>query len=49
MRKDFICTGCVKGPCKVSEDEVRPVLVDYCKSYYPSSTWWKHYDFTRVY
>lgn len=49
MKKDFVCKGCKQGPCNTNESAVRPVLTDYCRSYQPSSDWWKYYDFTRVY
>lgn len=49
MMKDFICTGCEKGPCTVDQSAVRPVLTDYFRSNSPSSDWWKYYDFTRNY
>jgi len=45
MIKDFICTGCNKGPCIKREDEVREVWSDYYKSTYHSSDWWSTYDF----
>lgn len=48
MKKEFLCSNCKKGPCTVDQTAVRPVLIDYYRSYYPTSDMWKHYDFTRV-
>lgn len=49
MIKDFInCTGCKKGSCIVEQTAVRPVLTDYFRSHYPSSSWWRYYDFTGI-
>ncbi|MDF2609310.1 MAG: hypothetical protein K0R92_784 [Lachnospiraceae bacterium] len=45
MIKDFVCKGCKKGPCRVDQTAVRPVLT----SNQPSSDLWKYYDFVRDY
>ena len=49
MIKDFVCKGCKKGPCRVDQTAVRPVLIDYVRSYGASSDWWKRFDFVRNY